>query len=274
MSPIFNILPTNNVSANTSFFCEVSNESLSYFLYDISNHTVEALTVFHFHKIDPEHNVAGIIKKIFEEQPLLQNNYDNVFISYAFGESILTPDVYHNRNAAQENITLFYGDLNKGIILTDRIEETNMVNVYRVHRDIHEVISGHFPAAQYFHQYSWLIKQLTQVENTMKVIFYQNKIVIVLVKNDKLQIMQTFHYVAAEDVVYHMLNICHQFQAEPVNIELCGMIEKNSNLFTQIHKYFLRTTFSDIPNRLKYADGIKEYPSHFFSHLFSTALCV
>jgi hypothetical protein len=274
LSPIFNILPAKDVSENASLFCEVSNESLSYFLYDIGNYSVETLTVFHFHKIDPEHNVSGLIKKIFDEQPLLKNNYGNVFISYAFNESILTPEVYYNKNLTQENIVLLYGDLNTGIILTDKIEGREMCNIYRVHNDIHEVISGHFPAAKYSHQYSWLIKQLPQAGNIMKVIFYQNKIVIILVKNDQLQIMQTFNYITAEDVVYHMLNICHQFQAEQVTIELGGMIEKDSNLFTQIHKYFLRTTFSNLPDRLKYVDGIKDYPLHFFGHLFSIALCV
>ena len=71
-----------------------------------------------------------------------------------------------------------------------------------------------------------------------------------------------------------MLNVCNQFNAKHVNVQLCGMIEKDSALFREIEKYFLTITFPDLPEELSYADEIKEFPTHFFSHLFAFALCV
>ena len=274
LNPIFNIQPGGNISPDTSFFGEISNESFSYFLFNKKIKLIEALTVFHFRKTNSEHNVSGLLKKIFDEQSLLRNNYSNAFISYAFDESILTPHVYYNEGQNLEKIRLIYGDLTEGVILHDDIEERNLRNIYRVPADIHEVISRYFPAGKFVHQYSLLIKQLPNGGNVMKVIFYQQKIVITLMKNGMLQIVQTFRYTTAEDVVYHMLNTCNQFHTKQINIELSGMIEKNSDLFNRIHKYFLLTGFSHLPETLSYAAGIEDYPHHFFSHLFSIALCV
>ncbi|MEP6594935.1 MAG: DUF3822 family protein [Ginsengibacter sp.] len=274
MNPIFNISPGDINSEHISLFGEVSNEGFSYFFLNDKSKLIEGLTVFHFDKRKTENNVSELLITIFSEQLLLKNKYSNIFISYAFNESILTPGIYYNHSQNNENINLVYGDLNNGVIFADSVEEKNLYNIYRIHADIHQAITGQFSEAKFSHQYSLLVKQLPDTGNIMKVIFYQNKIVITLLKNDKLQIVQAFYYTTAGDVVYHMVNICDQFQVEEVRVELGGMIEKDSGLFKEIHKYFLMISFSDLPDNLSYDEGIMEFPSHFFSHLFSIALCV
>jgi hypothetical protein len=274
LNPIFNISPVDINAEETSLVGEVSNEGFSYFFLNDKNKTVNGLTVFHFEKKETENNVPVLLKKIFDEQPGLAGNYKNVYISYSFNESILTPNVYYNSAQNAENIDLVYGDLYNGIILADDVQEKNLFNVYRIPYDIYQAVAGHFPLAKVTHQYSVLVKQLQNQGDVMKIIFYQNKIVIALAKNDKLQIVQTFNYATAEDVVYHMLNICNEFGVEKVKVELCGMIEKDSALYKQIHKYFLMTSFAELPGALTYTESLKEFPSHFFSHLFSIALCV
>ncbi len=274
LNPIFNISPGDINSEYTSLFGEVSNEGFSYFFLNDKSKLIEGLTVFHYGKSNTENNVSELLKKIFGEQLPLKNKYSNIFISYAFNESILTPGIYYDYSQNNENINLVYGDLNNGVILADKVEEKNLYNIYRIHADIHQAITARFPEAKFSHQYSLLVKQLPDAGNIMKVIFYQNKIVITLLKNDKLQIVQAFYYTTAGDVVYHMLNICCQFQVKDINVELSGMIEKDSGLFKEIHQYFLMTNFSSPPDKLSYPEAIKEFPSHFFSHLFSIALCV
>lgn len=274
MNPIFNISHADINAEDISLFGEVSNEGFGYFFFNDKNKLIEGLTVFHFDKREAENNVPGLLKKIFDEQPLLKNRFNNIFISYSFNESILTPVIYYNSIQNNENMNLVYGDLNNGIVLTDDVKEKSLYNIYRIPVDIHKAIEDQFPTAKFFHQYSLLVKQLPDTGNIMKIIFYQNKIVITLLKKDKLQIVQTFSYATAEDVVYHMLNICCQFLVEEINVELSGMIEKDSGLFKEIHKYFLMTGFSNLPGDLAYPESIKEFPPHFFSYLFSIVLCV
>jgi hypothetical protein len=137
----------------------------------------------------------------------------------------------------------------------------------------HSALVSQFSTAIFVHQYSILIKKLPGSGNELNVIFYPNKIVAVLSKGGRLQIAQTFKFQTPEDVVYHLLNVCHQFDAMQVNVELSGMIEKDSNMFKEVSKYFL-TTFTGLPPAFNYPEEIMEKPSHYFSHLFSIALCV
>ncbi|MEO6455119.1 MAG: DUF3822 family protein, partial [Ginsengibacter sp.] len=235
---------------------------------------ITGLSVYNFEKKNDEDNVAKTLRKIFDEQYLLKEEFNEIFISCAFDESILTPKLYYNANQSNDNLNLMYGDLHPGVVLTDHVAERNLYNVYRITNDIHKVITNQYKSVTFFHQYSLLIRKLQPAGNILKLIFYNSKIVISLQKAGKLQIIQAFKYITANDAVYHMLNVCTRFDAKDVSVQLGGMIEKDSTLFTEIQKYFLTTTFSDLPGGLLYTDEIKEFPTHFFSHLFAFALCV
>lgn len=79
-----------------------------------------------------------------------------------------------------------------------------------------------------------------------------------------LQIVQTFNFKTSKDAVYHMLNVCHQFQANEVGVKLSGMIEKDSNMLKEIHKYFLTITYTDLPLSLNMQIALRNYQHIFF----------
>jgi hypothetical protein len=274
LQQVFQILPLDINPSDTNFFGEVSDGGFSFFYQNDADKMITGLSVFIFEKKNININIASDLQKIFNDQDLLKRTFKNIFVSYSFCESVLTPRVHYYEKQNSENINLVFGDATTGIILTDHIEALDLYNAYRIPADVHEVINSHYSNANTIHQYSVLVKQLSPGGNILRVIFYHHKIIIVLQKDGKLQIIQAFSYKTAEDVVYHMLNVCNQFNVAEPDVELCGMIEKDSALFTEIQKYFLNINFAALPSELLYTDEIKEYPSQFFSHLFSFALCV
>ena len=74
----------------------------------------------------------------------------------------------------------------------------------------------------------------------------------------------------------HYLNICQSFETDATQavLTISGMVDADSNLFTELHKYFLQINFANLPDNFNYTHEIKNYPAHYFSHLFATALCV
>ncbi len=273
MNPVFKFLPGDIDAGQTSIIMEVSEESFSYFFINDKNKLISGFCIFHFDTKDAETGTAAILNNILNEQPLLKKQYNRIVVSYSFNESILTPSQYYSADENSENLNLVYGDLQKGIILTDHVLEKDLYNIYRIPSNIHSAFVSQFSTATFVHQYSILIKKLPDSGNELNVIFYPNKIVAVLSKGGRLQIAQTFKFKTPEDSVYHMLNVCHQFEATQVNVQLSGMIEEDSIMFKEVSKYFL-TTFTGLPPEFEYLEEIKKIPSHYFSHLFSIALCV
>jgi hypothetical protein len=88
-------------------------------------------------------------------------------------------------------------------------------------------------------------------------------------------LMQTFYYQDTKDVVYHLLNCCHQLGISQENVRLLvgGLIDRQSALSTELHKYFLQITFEEIDESIKVTDELKELPLHYFSSILKMAVC-
>ena len=91
-------------------------------------------------------------------------------------------------------------------------------------------------------------------------------------RQDILLLSQYYPYSTPGDVVYYLLKICHQFSLpqQEVQLQLSGLIEKQSALYKELYQYFIKIDFRDaswnIPD--------SEYPNHFFTSLNDLAQCV
>ena len=99
--------------------------------------------------------------------------------------------------------------------------------------------------------------------------------VVLVVRKEKVQLMQTFLYHDAKDVAYHLLNCCHRLglNQEEVKLLVGGLIDSQSTLSTELHKYFLRIRFEEIDESIKVTDELKELPLHYFSSILKMAVC-
>lgn len=228
------------------------------------------LSVFHFSN---GANIPGELKTIFNEQPLLHKTYKKVFVSYTGYESALLPEELYKPGENELLLNTMYGDLQECSISTDLVADKNIYNVYRMPAAIHQVIVDKFPLAAFSHHDSILIKQDIQ-GNVLRVIFYKDSFIAVLVKGGELQIIQTYPYQSGADVAYCLLNICEQFKMNNVLLRIGGMIDVDSDLHKEIMHYFPNITFDELPAEYEFAENLKKLPPHYFSHLFSIALCV
>ncbi len=224
-------------------------------------------------------NVVGIAEKmeaVIHAEPLLQKQFKKTDITWAFPESILVPNEWMNTAIAGEMIDLVYGDLNKGDVRSDFMFRYDLHNVYRIPQPVSDVFSKYFLFASQTHQYSLLPELHHHEGDHLYVIFYNNSLTVMLHKEGKLQVIQNFHYKSPEDAGYHLLNVCSSFDvpADRVVLQLSGMTDLNSPLYAALYKYFLTIQFETLPANVLYNEAIKNYPEHFFSHLFEMAICV
>ena len=94
------------------------------------------------------------------------------------------------------------------------------------------------------------------------------------IKQNNLQIIQSFAYSVAEDVAYNLLNICKQFAmpVEEVQLQICGMIDTESGMYAEVKKYFEHLTVQNVPTILVVEDSLSQHPAHYFTPFFNLAL--
>jgi Protein of unknown function (DUF3822) len=258
---------------------EVNPHAFTYVLLNQRN--MSPVTVKHFQlETGKDHPLSEVLREIVESDPLLRRPVKETIVIYNFPESSLVPEPLFSVENNREIIDTLHGNLQKGLILTEKIPWWELFNVYRIAPDLHQLLQKSFTAGKYWHYYSLLLKSYkmfdsTDPEDCIKVIFYSDKMVALVVRDGKVQLVQTFLYQDTPDVIYHLLNCCRQLALDQEHVKLLvgGLIDRQSALSTELHKYFLRVQFEEIDESIKITDELKELPLHYFSSILKIAVC-
>jgi Protein of unknown function (DUF3822) len=260
---------------------EVGECSLTYVLLNVRGMRPAVIKCFQW-QTDKAGPTEEVVREIIEEDGMLSKFPANeIFIVYHFAESNLVPVHFYSAAAARPMTDLVYGDLSRDLLLDEKVPWWEIHNLYRVPVPLYAVMQEKFFNAKHWHYYSLQLKcykMFTSREESqfMKVSFYTDCVVAMLCRAGQLQLIQTFDYRDSKDVLYNLLNCCRQlgFDREEVEVELSGLIEKQSALFQDLHQYFLRIRFESMEDSIKFTDELMEYPPHFFSSLLKMAICV
>jgi len=255
---------------------QAGKQGISFIQLDSDTNTFISLQVYHFAMHLTESNIAGEINSILSAEDLLQQHFKKIFVTWCFEENILVPNEYFNSSDAAAMIELVYGDASQATVQNEMVLARDLHTVYRIPAAVKNIFNHWFPFCIQSHQSSLLINFDRGNKNLCYCNFYPNTLTVLLRINGQLQLIQNFDFGTPEDAVYHLLNVCRNFAADPTQTALTvsGMIDADSNLYNELYKYFLDIQFAGLPDNFNYAGEISHYPKHYFSHLFATASCV
>jgi Protein of unknown function (DUF3822) len=266
-----NIQPVIADTTNADLYIEMNEQGLSYLI--LENSTFLALVKYEFDPGSGDDTVAGYIHQVIKDQPILLQKFKAVHVIYGYAQAILVPQQMMKDMDNNGMIQLFYGDSGERVVRTDFIYRSAIQNVYSIPAVVEMVITRYFGFALFTHIYSLLPNVVLNPVNLLYCIFSTGQMKVLFIREGKLQLMQNFQYSTPEDVAYHLLNLCKSFDANTsgISVRLSGMIDESSALFTELNKYFLLLEFDTLPEKFQYPEAINQYPSHYFSHLFSIA---
>jgi hypothetical protein len=256
-----------NSSAEARLIIEIGNSEFTFVI--LQDKTFTALATYQIATVNE-------LNDLLASENLLHHNFSKVDVVYNNKESVLVPTVLYSSNATNSYIELIYGDTFKGQLKTDFIYKHAIQNIYKIEYTIQKAMFTKFPSATISHQYS-LLPDSTGLSGTkLFIVFYQNKFSVLCCKQNQLQVIQQFEYANAHDVTYYLLAIAEQYTLDvnEVELQLCGMINENSALYNELHKYFKHLSFQPLPDVFDYVDDIQTLPSHYFAHTFLFAACV
>ena len=258
---------------------EVNPHAFTYVMLNQRN--MSPLTVKHFQlEIAKGTTIQDTLREILSTDPLLRRPVKETLVIYNFPECSLVPEPLFTMDNNREIIDTLHGNLRKGLILTEKIPWWELFNVYRVSAELHHLLQNSFTAGKYWHYYSLLLKSYKMFDSTdpgdcIKVIFYSDKMVVLVVRDAKVQLIQTFLYQDTKDVLYHLLNCCRLFDLDREKVKLLvgGLIDRQSTISAELHNYFVRLQFEEIDESIKITDELKELPLHYFSSILKIAVC-
>lgn len=256
--------------ANTVLLMTAGNRHLCYALM---NNLSKEINEFGFYTFQQESELANI----FEENKSFKDNYLSSVIAFNSAESVLVPAAFYQAETARLNLDVIFGDVQDSVLLTEHLPARSIYHVYQVPFFLHAQITKRFSVEKTSHIHSVLIDNFpAEKAEAMLLDFRKDDFSVVVFKNNLLQLVQVFAYTSPEDVLYSLLKICGQLNLsqQEVKITLAGLLEKDSAIYREMNKYFIHLDFEELPDAVKIADELTQYPQHYFSTISKLALCV
>jgi len=206
----------------------------------------------------------------------VKKNYKAVWICFNTADAMLFPEELHDPAVQELVMNTVMGDLPDGEVINELIEGKSMYCVYRIPSSLYDLIGSRFGEESATHFYTVSARTNIPSGEGMRVCIGHGRMVVSLVSDGKLILMQNYPARNGQEAAYHLLNIRHQFglNAETFPVEISGMVQEDSALYTEISKYFLNLTLSERPSVLNYAEAFDEHPQHYFQTIYKLAVCV
>ncbi len=270
----FNIQSDHSDRSDVRLFVEIAPQQLSFLTLENTNYFSNLIS-FSFTKSINE--CIDDVKKILVE-PLCSNHYAQTTIIWTMPENILVPDRWRQKNIEEDMLNLVFGPNIASTHRVDELANDQMINIYRIPGNVEKIIYQTFSNCRQYHQFS-ILPIVNVKETTLLCIFYHSFFSVLLHIEGKIQFARYFNFNVPEDVIYNLLNICKNYNIDnkEIQINLAGLIEKQSTLYSEIYKYFLHISFLHNMTEAgfyKINEDFQSYPEHFFSHLFAIATCV
>lgn len=274
MRTLFEIIPATFYAEDCSLICQLNYDDFSCVIKNETDQEYLGVAVYHFENSRPKSSFSIALRLLLNSKDFLTRKFQRNVITFSVDESALIPYALYDRAKCSAALNLLHGDLDvDATILTDVVAEHSVYNAFRVNNDVYHLLKEYFPEAEMWHQYSALINLEARQLNKLYVTFQSHHMRVCLFLSGKCQLVNRYSYQRAEDVSYMLLNICQQFQAEDIELEISGFIEKDSSLYLELHKYFRNISFADLPELCQFREELLQYPAHYFTHLYALDVC-
>lgn len=250
---------------------EVGDQHLSCAVFRPAQNGVVALESFTFSKDEADH-FDETFTKISSVSKLLGGAYKSAYLHVNTERAVLVPAYKFNKEIAADYLEITHGAIATDKRHYDTIEvDPAIVNVYQVPSTWAEVIQKHLAISSTTHVYSKVINRLLkerQGGQSLHVQVYHQRFTVCALNDGKLLLMQTFKYDHQDDVLYHLLNLCQQLSLPQATLYLSGYIDRQSNLYKELVKFFEELKL-DVVENVGYPTDEEEHPAHFFTPFLS-----
>ncbi len=260
-----------------TLFLEIGNSHLACLVKGSYSQQVEAFELFELNKEMTDW--ADIFFEFKNLSVILNHTYKETHCFYNFQEAVIIPESKFSISAAEDFLSLIYGENTRDEIKHDTIATGDqMVNAYRIKKSLQEWVGRQFILYQPHHIYTKILADLfageISVTPILKIQIYASHFIATVTQNGKLLLIQSFQYQSADDILYYVMNILKQFHinAADAHIDICGMIQPDSILYQQLNQMFGQMSVETINPADAAAFIHPDYPLHFFTPFFKLAV--
>ena len=197
-----------------------------------------------------------------------------VEIGHGFSDLSLLPVAGFEETKLQALHQSLYPFAGPSVFKIEPLSSWQLYLGYPIPIALYQQLESTFPAARSRHLLKLQLEAAGQsgTQGKLLVDIGIEQFSILLLKNNRLQLFNSYFYSSPADVLYYLLSVCESQLVSPAEVELVltGLLEKESALYRELWQYFMHVDFRDAHF------GVSDfpYPAHYFTTLNDVLLCV
>lgn len=210
---------------------------------------------YHFdeEQVTPE-NLLKKIEEIFKNDADLQQDFLTVDVIHQNPLFTFVPNTYFDEKNLEQYLNFSVKTLATDYITVDNLSCINAKNVYVPYVNINNYLFQNFGEFEYKHHLSLLIEKLLQKApseaKTMFINVARSTLDIVVLAENKLQLVNVFEYHSKEDFIYYILFVAEQLKLNTDSVPLffTGKITSDSEIYKITYQYIRNVSFLESEN--------------------------
>ena len=278
---IYSSSETHSPFNSDQLIVEIAHAYMVFMVIASSSKNMIAFELFEFES--SQTNWYDIFQQVKRESVILDKTYLDTQVYYNFSEAVVIPVSAFTTEAADAYLAAIHGDNTNNVIRYDNVNVADgMVTVYRIRKTLNDILNSHLMMVTPRHLYSKVLETVLNHSSEAKqsfapyinLQFYSKEMIVLLMQHGKLQLIQSYAFQTADDVLYHLLNIANQFQlsVNDTRVNLSGLIDPKSHHLEYITKIFNHISYSDQPTSTLFQNGKTGFPSYYFTPFVNLSL--
>jgi|GEM_PF-1192941 len=260
---------------------EIGNGTMTYVILDIDENKYIALKHVNFNS-SPENEYKEIIKKLIDEDSNLSYNFQSTIFQYRSFRAMLVPETLFDSNNLKSFLKFHHDIEDKDHIRFIELKPAEAFVIFAVPVPIEEIICLKFPHLIFAHPtvpfiYNALVNRdknesLPCIHVNFAIDFFD----ILIIRNNKIQLYNSFFYKKYTDVLYFIVNILNLFSIKPDNtkVYISGDIEEKSELELELEKIFKVISLEKYNLDFQFVPEFSNLSQHRFINLINLYHCV
>jgi len=254
---------------------EISNYHIACMVKLSIKGELSAVEVYTFNSYEEEW--YDIFHDIRSKSKILNRGFIDTRVYFNLPETVLIPNNLFKESTATEYLQLIHGDIINQVVKTEAVDINPGITVAcKIKRGLIDAVNSNLMMITLHNSHRAFIENLMNPNRTynhslLKAQLYNDEILIGLVYNSQLLIVQLYEQHTSEDILYHLLNVLHQYNLKPeeTTLELSGDIELKTPLYENLRKVFPRITFDNPSEELIKLHDFTKYPKHYLTPLLN-----
>jgi len=271
----------DSFSGNYFLSIELSLDGLSYCLLNTENFQYQVLESFSFTKVQSYSDLSVVAEFIMKTTPTQGISLQKSNLVFLNSSSCLVAESLFDPNQLEAYFNFHFPIKENHLVKADKLNNLSAYNVYALPVEIETSFKKMFPEIRVRHYSSTLIENLCYFQKTNQitqnvVLHVQDKhFEILIFKDSRLLLYNTFPYAAWEDLLYYMLYVLEQLEIAPEksDVLILGQIAMDSHSFQNIRSFMRSVDFGSRTDFFKYHWVFDELPHHYFFNLLNVNAC-